>query len=117
MSTPNPRPQQATPRPQQAPIVKPNPAPAPARKPAKAAQPKKEYTFLFDRDNYILMAAGVLLIFIGFQLMSGRKSPDPHQFNYAEIYTFRRITLAPVVVILGFEVEVFAIMKKPKETI
>lgn len=55
-----------------------------------------------------------MLILIGFMLMAGGKSPDPHQFNYDEIYSFRRITLAPIVVMLGFAVEVYAIMKKPK---
>lgn len=61
------------------------------------------------------MAGGVALIFIGFMLMSGGKSPNPHEFNYSEIYSFRRITLAPIVVLLGFVVEVFAIMKKPND--
>ena len=61
------------------------------------------------------MIAGVVLILIGFMLMSGGKSADPHQFNYDEIYSFRRITLAPIVVLLGFGIEIYAIMKKPKE--
>lgn len=62
------------------------------------------------------MIGGVVLILIGFMLMSGGKSADPHQFNYDEIYSFRRITLAPIVILLGFAVEVYAIMKKPKDT-
>jgi hypothetical protein len=48
--------------------------------------------------------------------MAGGKSPNPHEFKYEEIYSFRRITLAPIVLLLGFVVEVYAIMKKPKET-
>ncbi len=72
--------------------------------------------FLFDKENYMWMLGGVALILIGFMLMAGGKSPDPHQFNYDEIYSFRRITLAPVVILLGFAVEVYAIMKKPKDT-
>jgi hypothetical protein len=87
----------------------------PVKRPAKAVQVKKEQTFLFDKDNYIWMIAGIALIFIGFMLMSGGKSPDPTKFNYDEIYSFRRITLAPIVVLLGFAIEVYAIMKKPKE--
>lgn len=71
--------------------------------------------FLFDKENYMWMIGGVVLILIGFMLMSGGKSPDPHKFNYDEIYSFRRITLAPIVILLGFAVEVYAIMKKPKE--
>lgn len=62
------------------------------------------------------MAGGVALIFIGFLLMSGGKSANPHEFHYDEIYSFRRITLAPIIVLLGFGIEVYAIMKKPKET-
>ena len=76
---------------------------------------KTEQNFLFDKENYMIMIGGVALILIGFFLMAGGKSPDPHQFNYAEIYSFRRITLAPIVVLVGFGVEVYAIMKKPKE--
>ena len=75
----------------------------------------KEHTLLFDKENYMWMIGGVALIFIGFLLMSGGKSPDPHKFNYDEIYSFRRITLAPIVILIGFGIEVFAIMKKPKD--
>jgi hypothetical protein len=96
-----------------------NPAPRPASTPGKksfmSSQAHKDQVFLFDRENYMWMIGGVALIFIGFALMSGGKSPNPHEFHYDEIYSFRRITLAPIVVLLGFVVEVFAIMKKPKE--
>jgi predicted cobalt transporter CbtA len=105
-------------------VAKPQPAaPAPAARPASApkaarsaTQPKPYQALLFNRDNYVWMTVGVALIFIGFLLMSGGKSADPHQFQYDEIYSFRRITLAPIVVLLGFVVEVFAIMKKPNDT-
>src|SRR5690606_27622427 len=75
--------------------------------------PKGNQVFLFDRSNYTWMIAGVILILIGLVLMAGGKSPDPHQFNYDEIYSFRRITLAPVLMMIGFALEVYAIMKKP----
>jgi hypothetical protein len=78
-------------------------------------QPIGNQTFLFDRTNYIWMIAGVVLILIGFMLMSGGKSPDPKQFSPDEIYSFRRITLAPIVVLIGFGIEIYAIMRKPKE--
>jgi hypothetical protein len=68
---------------------------------------------LFDRNNYIWMGVGVLLITLGFFLMVGGKSADPKQFNDAEIYSATRITVAPLLIIAGFLVEVFAIMKKP----
>jgi len=81
----------------------------------KATEPRGNQTFLFDKSNYTWMLGGLALILLGFILMSGGKSTDPHQFNYDEIYSFRRITLAPILILLGFGVEVYAIMKKPKE--
>lgn len=81
----------------------------------KHRAPIGNQTFLFDKTNYMWMIGGVVLILIGFLLMSGGKSADPHQFNYDEIYSFRRITLAPLVVLLGFGIEIYAIMRKPRE--
>ena len=95
------------------------PAPKPFVPYAKASEKKpaseSSQAFLFDKENYMWMIAGVALIFIGFMLMSGGKSANPHEFHYEEIYSFRRITLAPIVVLLGFVVEVFAIMKRPND--
>ena len=98
-------------------VPQPQPVKVAPRQPVapREAASKTEQSFLFDKENYTLMLGGVALILIGFFLMAGGKSPDPHQFNYAEIYSFRRITLAPIVVLLGFGLEVYAIMKKPKE--
>lgn len=70
---------------------------------------------LFHKENYILMGAGLVLIMIGFALMSGGKSPDPTVFAADELYSFRRITLAPILVLLGFAVEGYAILKKPSK--
>ena len=53
---------------------------------------------------------------VGFLLMVGGKSPDPNVFNAEELFSFRRITLAPVVVLAGFAFEIWAIMKKPKSS-
>ena len=69
-------------------------------------------TLLFDKTNYILIALGAALIIVGFILMSGGNT-DPNVFNEAEIYSFRRITLAPITVIAGFAIIVVAILKKP----
>ena len=69
--------------------------------------------FLFDKSNYILMLAGVVLVVIGFMLMSGGKSEDPNKFNYDEIYSTTRITIAPLMILIGFAIEIYAIMKKP----
>ena len=79
-----------------------------------AIKDKNSSSFLFDRTNYILMIAGVLLSLIGFYLMSGGKSVDVHQFHAEEVFSTTRITLAPIIVLLGFVVEIFAIMRKPK---
>ena len=68
--------------------------------------------FLFDKQNYIWMAIGAALIILGMILMSGGKSADPNVFNTNEVYSFRRITLAPIVIIAGFIVEIYAIFKK-----
>lgn len=70
--------------------------------------------FLYNKSNYMLMGIGLLMIIVGFLLMVGGKSEDPHQFNYDEIYSFRRSTLAPILVLAGFVVEIVAIMRKPK---
>jgi hypothetical protein len=101
-------------KPQQTPA--PAPRPVTSNRPLSGVRPEREQSFLFDKENYMWMIGGVVLIFLGLILLSGGKSADPHQFNYAEIYSFRRLTLAPLVMLLGFGVEVYAIMKKPKET-
>jgi hypothetical protein len=58
------------------------------------------------------MLIGAALILVGMLLMSGGKSADPNVFNVNEVYSFRRITLAPIVIITGFIVEIYAIFKK-----
>jgi Protein of unknown function (DUF3098) len=72
-------------------------------------------TYMFGKKNYLMMVVGMVVIGIGFALMSGGKSADPHVFNADELYSFRRITLAPIVVLLGFVIEGIAIMWIPKE--
>lgn len=79
----------------------------------KPDAPRGNQVFLFDKSNYMFMLAGLALILIGIAMTAGGKSPDPHKFNYDEIYSFRRITLAPIMIMIGFALEVYAIMKKP----
>ena len=81
----------------------------------KDLTPKGNQTFLFDKGNYMWMIGGVVLIVLGFILMAGGKSEDPNTFNYAEVYSARRITVAPILILIGFAVEVYAIMKKPAQ--
>ena len=78
--------------------------------------PLGNQTFLFDKDNYMWMIIGVVCLLIGFFLMAGGKSADPHQFNAAEVYSTRRITIAPMMILIGFAIEAYAIMKKPAAT-
>jgi membrane-bound ClpP family serine protease len=70
--------------------------------------------FALARENYILLVIGFAIIVLGFILMIGGKSDDPTIFNEKEIFSFRRITLAPLIVLAGFIFEIWAIMKKPK---
>ncbi len=70
--------------------------------------------FALSKENYVLLAIGFAIIIIGFLLMIGGRSNDPNTFNAEELYSFRRITLAPLVVLFGFMFEIYAIMKKPK---
>jgi len=70
--------------------------------------------FALGKLNYRLMAIGFAIIVLGFILMAGGGSDDPDVFN-PEIFSFRRITLAPVILLFGFVFEIYAILKKPKE--
>jgi hypothetical protein len=67
---------------------------------------------LFGKQNYILMLVGLLVLGLGFFLMAGGKSTDPKVFNPADVYSTTRITIAPILIVAGFVIEVFAIMKK-----
>jgi hypothetical protein len=69
--------------------------------------------FALGKENLKLMVIGLIIIVIGFLLMTGGKSSNPSVFN-PEIFSFRRITLAPMVVLFGFLFEIYAIMKSPK---
>ncbi|MCW3461889.1 DUF3098 domain-containing protein [Chitinophaga nivalis] len=69
---------------------------------------------IFPKENYKFMLAGVIVVALGFLLMMGGSSSDPNSFKPEEVYSFRRITLAPIVIVLGLLVEVYAIMHRPK---
>jgi hypothetical protein len=71
--------------------------------------------FALGKENYKLLAIGLVIIIIGFILMIGGHTDDPKVFNSGEIFSFRRVTLAPIIVLAGFIFEIWAIMKKPKE--
>lgn len=72
--------------------------------------------FLFERVNYKILLIGLAVIALGFILMSGGGSDDPNVFN-PEIFNFRRIRLAPTVVLIGFGITIYSILKNPSATI
>ena len=75
-------------------------------------QPKSD--FLFDKVNYKILLIGIAVIALGFILMSGGGSDDPKVWN-DEIFSFRRIRLAPTVVLIGFGITIYSIFKNPKK--
>ncbi len=72
--------------------------------------PRQE--FIFQRKNYLFMFLGIGFIALGFILMSGGGSDDPNVFS-SDIYSFRRIKLAPTLVLIGLGLEVYAILLNP----
>lgn len=86
--------------------------PAPAQK-AKPPVPEKQLDFALGKENYLLVLIGLGLILLGFLLMIGGNSKDPNVFS-EDIFNTRRLTIAPLLILAGYVVEIFAIMKKPK---
>jgi fumarate reductase subunit D len=75
---------------------------------------KDKVNFALGPENYKLLAIGFAIIVLGFLLMLGGKAESPEEFS-KDIFSFRRITLAPIVVLAGFVFEIWAIMKRPKD--
>ena len=75
---------------------------------------KNNKEFIFKKSNYLIMTVGIIFIGLGFLLMSGGGSEDPNIFS-TEIYNFRRIRLAPSLVLIGFGIQVYAILYKGKK--
>ena len=70
--------------------------------------------FAFGRSNYIIMLTGIGLILLGFILMAGGGTKDPNVFS-EDIFSVQRITIAPILVLSGFVLEIYAIIKKSKD--
>jgi hypothetical protein len=70
--------------------------------------------FLFEKANYTILLIGVVVIALGFMLMSGGGSDDPKVFNEA-VFSFRRIRLAPTMVLIGFGITIYSILKTAKK--
>lgn len=81
----------------------------------KQADPvKKTANFALSKENYKLIAIGFGVMILGYILMIGGGSKDPNVFNGEALFSFQRITLAPILIVGGFLFEIYAIMKKPK---
>lgn len=85
-----------------------------AKKTKDAKMISENAGFALGKENYKLMAIGFAIIVLGFILLSGGGSDDPNVFS-EDIFSFRRLTIAPIVLLIGFSFEIYAIMKKPKE--
>ncbi len=81
----------------------------------KKRKDKAKGEFIFRKKNYKFMFIGLTCIALGFILMSGGGSDDPNVFN-PEIFNFRRIRLAPTLVLIGFCIQIYAILLNPDKT-
>lgn len=71
--------------------------------------------FLFDKINYKFLLIGIGVIALGFLLMCGGGSDNPKVFNEEDLFSFRRIRLAPTTVLIGFGITIYSIFKKSNE--
>ena len=71
---------------------------------------------LFGKENFKWMLIGVAVLILGFLLMAGGGSDDPNVFNADEVYSTRRITIAPIIILIGLAIEIYAIFRQPKST-
>ena len=70
---------------------------------------------IFSRENMLLMLAGAVVMGIGYLLMSGGRSADPNVFDPKEVYSTTRITIAPILILLGLVIEIYALFRAPKQ--
>jgi hypothetical protein len=79
------------------------------------AAPRTPAPGIFNRENLWLMIAGAVVMLIGYLLMSGGRSADPNVFNENEVYSARRITVAPILILLGLAIEIYALFRDPRK--
>ncbi len=82
--------------------------------PVKQTSAAKVQSSLFTKENYMWMIGGLVVIALGMLLMAGGKSTNPAEFNQKEVYSTTRITIAPLLIVIGLGLEVVAIFKKPR---
>lgn len=81
----------------------------------KTALASKQKPPLFGKENYRWMLAGLIAVLLGLLLMIGGKSKDPNIFDPSQVYSFRRITVAPILILAGLALEIVGIFKNAKE--
>jgi hypothetical protein len=86
---------------------------ATTKKPASTAP--RQNVPLFGKENYRWMLIGIIVMALGLFLMAGGKSKDPNVFDPKEVYSFTRVTIAPILILGGLALEIFAIFRKDKK--
>ena len=81
---------------------------------ANSKKTSRQYQPLFGKENYRWMLIGIVVMALGLFLMAGGKSRDPNVFDPKQVYSFTRITVAPILILLGLALEIVAIFKKSK---
>ena len=92
------------------------PAKPAVSKPSANKQNILSATPLFGKENYRWMLIGIVIMALGLVLMAGGKSKDPNVFDPNQVYSFTRITVAPILILAGLALEIVAIFKKNKKT-
>lgn len=77
---------------------------------------EKSTPSIFNKENYKWMLLGIVVMAIGMVLMAGGKNTDPNVFDKSKVYSATRITIAPLLILAGLVIEIFAIFRKPKVT-
>ncbi len=85
------------------------------KKEGKATELHPKLHFAFTKKNYTLLAAGILLLIIGYLTLSGGGSKDPNQFSY-DLFSARRMVVAPIILILGYGIVAYGILLKDKNS-
>lgn len=80
----------------------------------KVVVARQPLTSLFTKDNYVWMAIGAAVVILGMLVMRGGKNENPNTFDYNVVYSTMRITVAPILILAGLMIEVYAIFKNPK---
>lgn len=76
---------------------------------------EKEAPSIFNKENYKWMLLGLVVMVLGMILLSGGKNTDPNVFDKSKVYSTIRITIAPLLILAGLAIEIFAIFRKPKQ--